>query len=257
MSLHKKIRKRLIPIKSGLNKHAEDFAIESINQLHLPKSILIIPDGNGRWAKQMGLAISEGHKMGGKSMARILEHFIKLNIDVLGIWGFSEDNWKREKEEIDKIMEVMESTIKTNLAKLIKNNIKFFVLGKNEKIEKEYPSLFNEMLNAIDKTAQNTSKKLVLFVDYGERFQLEEFAKARKIDKSSSTYEILSKVNKGLPMFDMVLRTSGELRLSGFGPLAEMAEFVSVKKNLPDLEDRDIIGALKEYSGRQRRFGGR
>lgn len=250
MSLHKKIRKRL-------NRHVEDFAIESINQLHLPKSLLIIPDGNGRWAKQMGLAISEGHKMGGKSMAQILEHFIKLNIDVLGIWGFSEDNWKREKEEIDKIMEVMESTIKTNLAKLLEQDIKFFVLGKNERLEKEYPSLYMAMLNATEQTAQNTGKKLVLFVDYGERFQLEEFAKARAKDKSSTTYELLSKINNGLSLFDMILRTSGELRLSGFGPLAEMAEFVSVKKNLPNLEDRDIIGALKEYSERQRRFGGR
>jgi len=250
MSLHKKIKRKL-------NKHAVNFAIESINQLNLPKSLLIIPDGNGRWAKQMGLAISEGHRMGGKSMMQILEHFIKLNIDVLGIWGFSEDNWKRKKQEIDKIMEVMESTIKTNLAKLLEQDIKFFVLGKKEKIEKEYPGLYKTILDATAKTALNTGKKLVLFVDYGERFQLEEFAKARNKDNSSTTYELLSKINKGLPLFDMVLRTSGELRLSGFGPLAEMAEFVSVKKNLPDLEDRDIIGALKEFSGRQRRFGGR
>jgi len=169
MSLQKNIKKRLIPIKSGLNKHAEDFAIESINQLHLPKSLLIIPDGNGRWAKQMGLAISEGHKMGGRSMAQILEHFIKLDIDVLGIWGFSEDNWKREKGEIDKIMEVMESTIKTNLAKLLEQDIKFFTLGKRERLEKEYPNLYKTILYATGKTALNTGKKLVLFVDYGER----------------------------------------------------------------------------------------
>lgn len=250
MNLHKKI-------KRGLNKHAENFAIESINLLQLPKSMLIIPDGNGRWAKQMGLTVSRGHKMGGKSMAQILEHFIKLNIDVLGIWGFSEDNWKRKKEEIDEIMEVMESTIKTNLAKLLENNIKFFVLGKNERLEKEYPSLYKTMLNATARTVQNTGKKLVLFVDYGERFQLEEFAKAREIDTTSTTYELLSKINNGLPLFDMVLRTSGELRLSGFGPLAEMAEFVSVKRNLPDLKDSDIVEALKKYSKRQRRFGGR
>lgn len=246
-----------MPIKSGLNKHAEDFAIQSINQLHLPKSILIIPDGNGRWAKQMHLNISEGHKMGGKTVVSILEHFIKLNIDVLGIWGFSEDNWKREKQEIDKIMEVIESTIKNNLAKLLEQDIKFFVLGKSERLKKEYPSLYKTALDAIEKTAKNTGKKLVLFVDYGERFQLEEFAKAREIDKSSSTYELLSKINSGLPLFDMILRTSGELRLSGFGPLAEMAEFVSVKKNLPDLEDIDIINALREFSKRERRLGGR
>ncbi|MCL5970124.1 MAG: polyprenyl diphosphate synthase [Patescibacteria group bacterium] len=250
MSLYKKI-------KAGLNKHAEDFAIESINKLHLPKSILIIPDGNGRWAKQMHLNISEGYKIGGKTVVSILEHFIKLNIEFLGIWGVSEDNWKREKQEIDKIMEVIESTIKNNLAKLLDNNIKFFVLGKSERLKKEYPSLYEAIQNAEEKTAQNTGKKLVLFVDYGERFALEEFAKARMKDKTSETYEQLSKINSGLPLFDMVLRTSGEQRLSRFGHLAELAEFVSVKKNLPELIDGDIISALKEYSGRQRRFGGR
>jgi undecaprenyl diphosphate synthase len=250
MNLHKKIKRRL-------NKHAQDFAIESINQLNLPKSLLIIPDGNGRWAKQMGATVSEGHKMGGKTMVQILEHFIKLDIDVLGIWGFSEDNWKREKSEISKIMEVIEATIETNLEQLLENHVKFFALGKREHLQKEHPSLLRTIENAEEKTAGNTGKRLVLFIDYGERFQLEEFAKAREIDKTSTTYELLSKINKGLPLFDMVLRTSGELRLSGFGPLAELAEFVSVKKNLPDLEDKDIIKALKEYSGRQRRFGGR
>ncbi len=250
MSLHRKIKRRL-------NKHAEDFAIESVNQLNLPKSLLIIPDGNGRWAKQMHLNISEGHKMGGKSMVKILEHFIKLNIDVLGIWGFSEDNWKREKQEIDEIMEVIEVTIEMNLQKLLEENVKFFVLGKSGRLEKDYPGLYEAIQNASAKTAQNTGKKLVLFVDYGERFQLEEFAKARSKDNYSTTYELLSKINNDLPLFDMVLRTSGELRLSGFGPLAELAEFVSVKKNLPELTDRDIISALREYSGRQRRFGGR
>ena len=226
-------------------------------QIKLPHALLIIPDGNGRWTKRIGADISEGHKAGGKTMEKILDQLSRVDIEYLGIWGFSEDNWKREKGEIDEIMNVIENVISTNLPKLMQNNIRFFVLGKREKIEKEYPSLLKTIQEVTSKTALNTGKKLVLFIDYGERFQLEEFAKERLKDNSSSTYDLLSKINNGVPMFDMILRTSGEQRLSGFGPLAELAEFVSVEKNMPELNEKDILLALKEFSKRQRRFGGR
>jgi len=244
-------------IHKRLKKHADNFAIDSLNTLNLPHALLIIPDGNGRWAKQMGLSIYEGHRQGGKTISEVLDHFMKINIKILGIWGFSEDNWKRPQDEIDKIMDVIENVLEENLDKLMANDVKFLVLGKNERIEKEYPRLYKTMQKVMQKTSANTAKTLVLFVDYGERFQLEEFAKARSKDTSSTTYELLAKINKGIPLFDMVIRTSGEQRLSGFGPLVSLAEFVSVKKNLPDLNDKDIVLALKEYSGRQRRFGGR
>lgn len=243
-------------LSSRIKNEAVDFVSQTTN-LNLPKALLIIPDGNGRWAKHLGLSISEGHKAGGRTISEILDHFMSTNIEFLGIWGFSEDNWKREKQEIDKIMEIIESVIEENLEKLKKNNIKFMVLGKRERIKSEYPSLVSAIENTENQTIENTGKKLVLYIDYGERFQLEEFAKARELDKKTSTYELLSKINRGIPLFDMVLRTSGEQRLSGFGPLASLAEFVSIKKNLPDLNDKDILLALREFSGRQRRLGGR
>jgi undecaprenyl diphosphate synthase len=242
-------------IKDNIDK-AKLLALKT-SGLNLPISLLIIPDGNGRWAKHAGLAISEGHKMGGVTFSRVLKHFVNVNIDVLGAWGFSEDNWKREKQEIDNIMGVIENMARQNLDFMIKNNIKFLVLGKRERIKLEYPTLVDAIEEAELKTAQNSGKTLVIFIDFGERYQLEEFAKARELDTTSTTYELIFKINKGIPLFDMVLRTSGELRLSGFGPLASLAEFVSVKKNLPDLSDNDIIKALSEYSSRQRRFGGR
>lgn len=245
MRLHSRIKTKALDI------------ISETSSLNLPNALLIIPDGNGRWAKEMGKTISEGHKAGGKTMANILDDFMSVSIRVLGIWGFSEDNWKREKNEIDKIMEVIQNTVSENLEKLIKNNINFLVLGKRDRIQKEYPMLFQKLTEAIDKTSQNKGKTLALFLDYGERFLLEEFAKARKNDKKTPTYGLLSRINQGLPLFDMILRTSGEKRLSGFGALASLAEFVPVEKNLPELTDRDIIEALKEFSKRQRRFGGR
>ena len=242
-------------IKNHIDK-AKLIALKTTG-LNLPKSLLIIPDGNGRWAKSLGLSISDGHKMGGKTMSKILDDFMKIDIKVLGVWGFSEDNWKRPQEEIIKIMEVIENVINVNLEKLIKNNIKFLVLGKREKIKSDFPALFTTIENAENKTKDNYGKTLALFVDYGERFQLEEFAKVRANDPTTPTYEILKTINKELPLFDMILRTSGEHRLSGFGPLASLAEFVSVKKNLPELTDNDILKALSEYSNRNRRFGGR
>lgn len=241
---------------NGIKNKARNLALQT-SGINLPKALLIIPDGNGRWAKQMGLSIEQGHKQGAKTFSQVLDYFINLDINVLGAWAFSEDNWKRPQEEIDEIMVVIENTIKQNLTKLMENNIRFIVLGKRERIEKEYPNLVKTIDYAMDKTLNLSGKKFVLFVDYGEKYQLEQFAKAREEDKLSPTYDILARINQGIPLFDMVLRTSGELRLSGFGPLASLAEFVSVKKNLPDLANEDILQALKEYSGRQRRFGGR
>lgn len=244
-------------IQKHLKRHVDNLGISALNKLNLPNALLIIPDGNGRWAKSLGLSIAEGHKQGGKAITQILDNFMRLNISYIGIWGFSEDNWKREKKEIDKIMEVIQAVIKENLQKLIKNNIKFMVLGKKERIKKEYPNLYKTIKEVTQKTSGNKAKTLVLFIDYGGRYQLEEFAKARETDKTSNTHELLEKINDGIPLFDMVLRTSGEQRLSGFGPLASLAEFVSVKNNLPELSNKDIFDALMEFSQRQRRLGGR
>ena len=133
-------------IKNHIDK-AKLIALKTTS-LNLPKSLLIIPDGNGRWAKSLGLSISDGHKMGGKTMSKILDDFMKIDIKVLGVWGFSEDNWKRPQEEIIKIMEVIENVINVNLEKLIKNNIKFLVLGKREKIKSDFPALFTTIENA-------------------------------------------------------------------------------------------------------------
>ncbi len=250
MGIHSKI-------KQHVEEKTQDLALEQLNSLNLPDSLLIIPDGNGRWAKSLGLSISEGHQEGGRTMSKILDHFLKIDIKVLGIWGFSEDNWKRQTDEISKIMEVVEDTINQNLEKMIHENIKFLVIGKKERLKKEYPFVFATIKDAMEKTKDCTYKTLAVFIDYGERYQLEEFAKERAIDATTKTYDLLSKINSDLPLFDMVLRTSGEQRMSGFGPLASLAEFVPVKNNLPELTDFDIANALKEYSGRQRRFGGR
>jgi len=242
-------------IKNKLSEQAETLAIKSLNKLNLPNSLLIIPDGNRRWARAHGLLPERGHWAGGDTVVKMLNVFKDLNVKVIGLWAFSEDNWKREKHEIDNIMEVVKNIIENNLKAMKKFGIKFVVVGKKEKIKKEYPSLYEVLENAQEKTSQNKGKIFAIFLDYGERWQLEEFAKAREKDSKVTTYEILSKINNGLPLFDMVLRTSGELRLSGFGPLASIAEFVVVKKNLPEVDVKDIILAFKEYSGRKRRLG--
>ena len=244
-------------IKHSLNGRKTDIAIKSLNTLNLPNALLIIPDGNGRWAKSLGKSIYEGHKQGAAVFAKILDHFLKINIKVLGAWGFSEDNWRRPVSEIDNIMDVIENIVKKNTQKIIDNDIKFLVIGKKNRVESQYPTLFKILQDSMDKTSKNNGKILALFIDYGEKYQLEEFAKARGKNPNTNTYTLLSEINQGLPLFDMVLRTSGEQRMSGFGPLASLAEFVSIEKNLPDLTDNDIAGALIEYSTRQRRFGGR
>jgi undecaprenyl diphosphate synthase len=235
----------------------DSLGIKSLNTLNLPNALLIIPDGNGRWARQLGVGTNKGHEAGGSTLTRLLEAFVQLNTKIIGVWGFSEDNWKRDREEVDNILAIDKKTTQENLDKMQKLGVKFMVVGSSEKISREYPQVHQVLENAQKLTAKNTNKTFAIFLDYGERFQLEEFAKARANDKSSGTQELLAKINSGLPMFDMILRTSGEQRTSGFGPLASLAEFVSVEKNFPDLETSDIAWALKEYSKRQRRFGGR
>ena len=243
-------------IKNRISRHTTRLGIKGLNQLNLPNALLIIPDGNRRWARAHGLAPEKGHWAGGETVIKMLGAFKELNIKVIGLWAFGEDNWKREKHEIDNIMGVVKEVTKKNLEVMKKNGIKFVVVWNKERIKKEYPDLVKVLENAVRETAHNSGKTFAVFLDYGERFQLEEFAKARKKDKSATTYEILSRINAGLPLFDMVARTSGEQRLSGFGPLASIAEFVVIKKNLPEVDVKDIILAFKEYSGRKRRLGG-
>lgn len=244
-------------IKNKISRYSNSLGIKSLNRLNLPNALLIIPDGNGRWAKQKGFPTEKGHQAGGNTMTKILETFVRLNTKIVGVWAFSEDNWKREKPEIDNIMKVVKEITEQSLKKMQKYGVRFIVLGKKERIKKEYPQVYKTLEIVQKQTSKNQNKIFAVFIDYGERFQLEEFAKARLEDKTSSTYKLLSKINKGLPLFDMILRTSGEQRISGFGPLACLAEFVTIKKTLPELEVNDIAFALKEYSGRQRRFGGR
>jgi undecaprenyl diphosphate synthase len=248
MSIHKRIQNRI-------QKHTTDIGVKGLNKLNLPNALLIIPDGNRRWARSHGLPPEKGHWAGGDTVVKMLTVFKDLNVKVIGLWAFSEDNWKREKFEIDNLMEVVKSVTEKSLPTMKKWGIKFVVVGKKDRIKKEYPDLFQTLEKAQKETTDNTEKTFAVFLDYGERLQLEEFAKAREMDDESSTYEILAKINGGLPLFDMVLRTSGELRFSGFGPMVSIAELVTVKKNLPEVSTTDIVLAFKEYSGRKRRLG--
>lgn len=250
MGLRKTVRRHIV-------KSSQTLVRANINKLNLPHSILIIPDGNARWAKAHHEAIGEGHTQGAGAVANILEELVQIKTKFIGIWGFSEDNWKRPQDEINHIFKVIHMMVETNLPKFQKNDVKFLVLGKRERLGKEFPHVLRAIEKAEIATAKNTKKVMALFVDYGERYQLEEFAKARVKDKKSTTYELLSKINKHLPLFELVIRTSGEQRLSGFGPLASIAEFVPIKKNLPDLKPMDIINVLQVFSSRKRRFGGR
>lgn len=250
MGLHKRV-------KVSLKKHTRKLAGFDLAKITQPESLLIIPDGNARWARIHGKDVSEGHTFGAVTMNRLLEEFLGLKTKVIGIWGFSEDNWKRPAQETHHIFSVINNMILGNLPKFKKNNFKFLCLGNRERIKAEYPYVYKAIEKAERETRLNTKKFVALFLDYGERFVLEEFSKERAKDSKTPTYALLSKVNKGLPLFEMVVRTSGERRLSGFGPLASLAEFISVKKNLPEMTARDLINVLKEFSSRQRRFGGR
>ena len=164
MKIHRRIQNRI-------QRHTTTLGIKGLNQLNLPNSLLIIPDGNRRWARAHKLAPEKGHWAGGETVVKMLNAFKDLNIKVIGLWGFGEDNWKREKYEIDNIMDVVKDVTSQNLDAMKKYGIKFIFVGKKDRIKAEYPELFSVLENAEKETAHNSQKTFAIFLDYGERWQ--------------------------------------------------------------------------------------
>ena len=227
-----------------------------------PQHIAIIMDGNGRWAKSKHLPRSSGHQKGVQSVRKIVKHCAKLGVNTLTLFAFSSENMKRSKEEVGLLFKLFLSVLKTETKKLKENNIRLKIIGDLSAFTPEIHALAKKAETSLQK---NTGLTLVIAANYGGQWDITESAKKISIDVSNgviapeninatlfSKYTSLS----GLPKVDLLIRTSGEVRLSNF-LLWDIAysEFYFCKTLWPDFNERSLDQAIENFHSRDRRFG--
>jgi undecaprenyl diphosphate synthase len=224
------------------------------------QNVAIIMDGNGRWAKRRGLPIALGHRAGTRALRRTVESAIDLGVQNLVVYAFSTENWSRPQDEVDALMEIFGETIERELPDLAEQGVRVRVIGRRDRA----PEALRARIEAMeDRTELNSRLGLWIAFDYGGRAELVRAARRiaesgmdpREIDENVVAQHLYA---PELPDPDLLIRTSGELRVSNFmlWQLA-YAELVFVDRLWPDFDARDLRGALEEYARRRRRFGGR
>jgi undecaprenyl diphosphate synthase len=221
------------------------------------RSVAIILDGNARWARQRGLPIAEGHRAGTKALRRTVEAAIDLGVESLTVYAFSTENWNRPPDEVEALMEIFEETIERELPDLCKQGVRTRFIGRRDRA----PDELRDKMEALEaETASNTRLDLWIAFDYGGRAELVDAARrivedglsVDEVDEAAITARLTA------PEPDLLIRTSGELRISNFllWQLA-YAELVFVDTWWPDFGEHELRAALEEYASRRRRFGGR
>jgi undecaprenyl diphosphate synthase len=235
---------------------------DNINPEKLPGHLAIIMDGNGRWAKQKGLLRTIGHENGTKSVKNTVEACAELGIQNLTLYAFSTENWNRPKFEVDTLMKLLISSLKKELATLQKNNIRLNAIGNLTNLPSKVQK---ELEEVIESTAENTRMTLTLALSYGAREELVQAVKKISIKVKNNIISLdtidESIINKhlythNLPDVDLVIRTSGEHRISNFllWQIA-YAEFYFSEVLWPDFKKEHLYEAILSYQNRERRFG--
>jgi undecaprenyl diphosphate synthase len=228
----------------------------------IPTHIAIIMDGNGRWAKRRGLPRVAGHREGVKSVRDVVEACAQLGVKYLTLFAFSTENWRRPKEEIDTLMKLLIRTLRSETEKLHKNDIKLMAIGDIDSLPKE---VRQELKEAMEKTKNNKRMVLNLALSYSGRWEIIEAVKeiARDVKKGKVKIEeiddkLFSNYLKtaGIPDPDLLIRTSGELRISNF-LLWQIAytELYITDCLWPDFRRKHLYEAIRDYQRRERRFG--
>ena len=225
--------------------------------LNVPNHIAIIMDGNGRWAKNQNKPRVFGHKAGANTLRKIMEYCNKIGVTYLTVYAFSTENWKRSQEEVDALMFLFKSYIKSERENLLKNKIRFMVSGREEGVNLSLMEAIKELEEVTSKDYEMT---LNIAFNYGGRAEITDAVnKILKEGKTSITEEEFSKyLYNNIPDPDFVIRTSGEFRISNF-LLWQIAysEIYITDKYWPDFDEVEMEKAILSYSKRERRFGGR
>jgi len=243
---------------------AEVGAAETRGGTRVPRHVAIIMDGNGRWAQQRGLPRAAGHRAGAEAVRRALQAAADHGVEVLTLYAFSSENWRRSSEEISALTALMRYYLERELKTLGKERVRLKLIGDYTAFGGE---LVGQLENAVERTASNDRLTLVVALSYGSRGEIASAARrlAEKavaaeiapaaIDESAMAAELQT---AGLPELDLLIRTSGEVRLSNFLLWqAAYAELLFLDVLWPDFDEQAFADALQTYAARDRRFGGR
>lgn len=222
---------------------------------HIPQHVVIIPDGNRRWAKAHGFEPVEGHKKGLDTALSVVKESRNLGVKVLTLWGFSTENWNRRTPEVKYLMRIYTLFFKKHFRELIKEGVRFNWVGRRDRV----PKMLKAILEKIEKeTKKNTKYVLNICIDYGGRDELVRAFKKMIKDKVTPTEDAVSAYldTAGQPDPDLLIRTSGEERTSGLFPWqTAYTELYFSKLYFPDFSTTELKRALSEFSRRQRRYG--
>lgn len=232
-------------------------------QLNVPKHVAIILDGNGRWAKKRNMPRNYGHVQGSKTVEQIIEDGYKMGIEYITVYAFSTENWKRSADEVDALMKLLAKYLIDCIERSTKNNMRVRVIGDKSGLDTKLVARINEL----EETTKNaTGLKFTIAINYGGRDEIRRAVTriAEDIEKGVLTSKAITEdlINDyldtaGLPDPDLLIRTSGEERLSNFLPWQlAYTEFYFTDVLWPDFTKEDLLTAIRYYNGRERRFGG-
>ena len=230
----------------------------------VPRHVAIIMDGNGRWAERRGLPRVAGHRAGAEAVRRAMQSAVDHGVEVLTLYAFSSENWRRSTEEIADLTGLMRFYLEREFDRLMQEGVRLKLIGDYSAFG---PDLVKRLERAVDRTANNQRLTLVVALNYGSRAEIAAAARSLAvkaaageiepgdIDEQSIAGELQT---RDLPELDLLIRTSGEVRLSNFLLWqAAYAELLFVETLWPDFDEQAFADALEQYAGRQRRFGGR
>jgi undecaprenyl diphosphate synthase len=221
-----------------------------------PRHVAIIMDVNGRWAKQRGLPRIAGHKAGAEAVRRTLQAAADAGVDVLTLYAFSSENWRRSTEEISDLKGLMRFYVEKELSRLVDERVKLRLIGDYHAFGPEMTRLLER---AVETTADNDRLTLVVALNYGSQQEIAHAAAKAALAGAVTVEAIGSNLETaGLPELDLLIRTSGEVRLSNFLLWqAAYAELLFTPVLWPDFDEKSFNDALDQFAARQRRFGGR
>jgi undecaprenyl diphosphate synthase len=223
----------------------------------VPQAVAIVMDGNGRWAAAHGVSVAEGHRAGSRALRPVVETAIDLGVESLAVYAFSTENWSRPGDEVEALMEIFGETIDRELVDLAKEGVRTRFVGRRDRA----PDWLRAKLSALEEaTAIETRLNLWIAFDYGGRAELVEAARriaesGAEVDEESFGRYLYA---PEMPDPDLVIRTSGELRVSNFLLWqSAYAEFAFIDTLWPDFGPKEFRAAIEDYASRRRRFGGR